>query len=854
MGVVSRSAGAAFALALSLSLSVAGAPAQAAEPGTMYITAGTVHDGMGATYSPGAVAIVDGKITAVGKPSDVKAPNGAETIDAGPGAVLIPGLVAAWTEHASAGGRDPASVAADVRALDGYDFLRDESVLLAGGITTVAVAPGSTQVVSGRVAVVKTAGASRDTRLLRGEAGLAAGIGDGVQSPAALIDPPDEPDAATNPLLPHRSQLPVTRAGAVLILRQLLGAATDGYVADVARGRAPLFVSVQSAGDIESALAFAGETGVNVTLVGARDATAMTNELAESGVSVVLSWPGTPGRVTASEDAEQEHARARARRNAAEMSRAGVPFALTSADDAGLPYLLYIAASAAREGPMSGAVALQAVTSNAARIVGVDDRVGSLREGRDGDLVVLSGEPEDLRSVPMRTIVDGRVVWTRDDGARTTVVRAAEVHLGDGRVLVPGEVAIERGVIVEVGHTVGIPPGARIIDLGTGAVMPGMIDAFSHAGLAGTNGGATGDLTTATPASKAVDARDPAFDLLVSSGITTILAAPGGSGRIAGRSSVVKTSGAWPGRRVLLEDAGMVMRLRAEGDLKGAKGQLEAALKKARDYRAAFAKYEKDAKEYADWKKKQDEEEKKRAAEEAKKKAEEAKKSAGKPAEKSDGAAEGEKKDEPKKEEKPAEAKKPEAKTEDEKTEPKKPKVDEALEGWAAVLDGKAPLLVQSGTVEEIRAVLQALGDEKLAIVIVGGDDARRMRADLEKAKVAVIASPSVIVRDRDGDVNLLRDLALSGLSATVGSNSYLGGHELRDVLSFAVRGGLSPSSAVKMVTGDAARVLGVADRVGTIAPGRDADLVLLSAPPFSGGARIVSVFVDGREVTRDLR
>jgi imidazolonepropionase-like amidohydrolase len=109
-------------------------------------------------------------------------------------------------------------------------------------------------------------------------------------------------------------------------------------------------------------------------------------------------------------------------------------------------------------------------------------------------------------------------------------------------------------------------------------------------------------------------------------------------------------------------------------------------------------------------------------------------------------------------------------------------------------------------------------------------------------------------VRDHDGEVNLLRDLALSGLPTTVGSDSYLGGHELRDVLAFAVRGGLSPGTAVRMVTGDAAKVLGVADRVGTIAPGKDADLVLLSAPPFAAGARIVSVYVGGEEVRNDSR
>jgi len=317
---------------------------------------------------------------------------------------------------------------------------------------------------------------------------------------------------------------------------------------------------------------------------------------------------------------------------------------------------------------------------------------------------------------------------------------------------------------------------------------------------------------------------------------------------------------------VVLADAGMVMRLMGESDLKGAKAQLTSALKKARSYRTSFEKYEKDKKAYDEWKKKHDEElakkaveEKKKAAEEAKKK-KAAKKETKKEGDKTAGAPDDEKKDKKddektKKPEKVAE-KKPAKKAEEkaEKEEPRKPKTDESMEGWAAVLDGKAPLLVRSRTVEDIRAVLAALGKEKVRIIVVGGDDARRMRAQLTKAKVGVIASPSVLVRDRDGDVNLLRELSLSGLSAAVGSDSYLGGYELHDLLAFAVRQGLSPAAAVKLVTGDAAKLLGVGDRVGTLAAGLDADIVLLSAPQFAPGAGVISVYVSGEEVANDPR
>ena len=64
-----------------------------------------------------------------------------------------------------------------------------------------------------------------------------------------------------------------------------------------------------------------------------------------------------------------------------------------------------------------------------------------------------------------RPIVDGNEVWVRKAAGETIVVRAAEIHVGDGRVIAPGEIAFEDGRVVEVGHTVGVPPGAKIIDL-----------------------------------------------------------------------------------------------------------------------------------------------------------------------------------------------------------------------------------------------------------------------------------------------------------------------------------------------------------------------------------------------------
>ena len=844
-----------LALLLALTASSRAAPEGS---GTLYLTAGAVHTGTGQVFRPGAVAIVAGKVAAVGRPEDVTVPDGARRIVGGPRASIVPGLVAAQTEHVAKGDEDPNTVAPDVRAIDGYDFAVPETKLLAAGVTTIFLSPGGNRVVTGRGAVVKTAGASRESRTLRADTGLVAGVGESVNRPPPVIDPPVEPDATKSPLTPWRRQFPVTRAGSIALLRQLF---------DAGKAAAGLRIAADSAGDIEAALALVRERQVTAVLVGCRDANAMIPQIQASNLPVVLRWPLPSGRVGAGWDAEHEKLLLAARRNAALLAQAKCAFALVASDEAFVPDLLFVAASAAREG-LDPETSLAAITSQAAGVLGVGDRVGSIEAGRDGDVVLLSGPPADVRTFATATIVDGAVAWERPATGRTVVVRAANVHLGDGRVLSPGEVAFEGGRIVEVGETVGVPPAARFIDLGRGSISPGFIDAYSHAGLAGEGGRPAGDLSTAVTAAKGLSANDASFALLAAHGVTTALVAPGGGGRVAGRASLVKTSGAEMSRRLLDDDAALVVRLRGDRDLAAAVKELEDVLKRAKDYRESLEKYEKEKKEYDAWRKAKDEEEAKKKAAEAAKPAAEPKKDAEPkteplPAKKDETPkAEPPKKDDArpaegagaKPPEKPAEKKEEKApeKKDEEKEEPRRPRTDEGLAGYLPALEKKVPVFVLVRSVEEIRAALQLLAEEwKLRVVLVGADDARRVAAAIEKAKAGVIAGPVAMTEDKGQPVNLLRELSLTGLPAALGSDSWLGGAELRDVLAFAVARGLSPSSAVKLVTGDAAKLLGVEVRIGTIAAGRDADLVLFDGDPFGAGSAIRAVFVGGEEVSR---
>jgi imidazolonepropionase-like amidohydrolase len=95
------------------------------------------------------------------------------------------------------------------------------------------------------------------------------------------------------------------------------------------------------------------------------------------------------------------------------MSNAGVKVAIQTDESSAVKYLNINAALAVREG-MAEDEAIRAITINAAEIIGVEDRVGSLEADKDADIVVLTGHPFDYRSVVELVLVDGQVAYMRE--------------------------------------------------------------------------------------------------------------------------------------------------------------------------------------------------------------------------------------------------------------------------------------------------------------------------------------------------------------------------------------------------------------------------------------------------------
>src|SRR5437879_5204793 len=135
--------------------------------------------------------------------------------------------------------------------------------------------------------------------------------------------------------------------------------------------------------------------------------------------------------------------------------------------------------------------------------------------------------------------------------ADDVLITAAKVYTMTGPPLAPGAVLVSNGKIVQVGAKLTPPTGAKVIDLGSGVLMPGLIDAYSHTGIAGSPEEMTREVTPDYRVLAAVDWKSRAFREALAEGTTTLGLAPGTDGVFAGLSCAVKTAGT---QRVLAKE------------------------------------------------------------------------------------------------------------------------------------------------------------------------------------------------------------------------------------------------------------------------------------------------------------
>jgi imidazolonepropionase-like amidohydrolase len=178
---------------------------------------------------------------------------------------------------------------------------------------------------------------------------------------------------------------------------------------------------------------------------------------------------------------------------------------------------------------------------------------------------------------------------------------------------------------------------------------------------------------------------------------------------------------------------------------------------------------------------------------------------------------------------------------------------DPRLEALRPAIEGKMPVIVVAQRVAQIRAALTWAREEKLAIVLAGARDGWRIGADIAKANVPVIVEQPIELptrQDEPYDANYACAGVLSKAGVRVaftdGSNAS-NARNLPHQAAAAVAFGFPRGKAVEAMTLEPARILGVADRVGSLEPGKDATLIVTDGDILDLRTRVVAAYLDGR-------
>ena len=403
---LSRSLSALFA-------SLAALLAVAAQAATMplAIHGETVYTAAGAPIKDGLVLVHDGKISYVGPAAGQVYTADHRVLHA---KVVTPGLIDA---HATVGlsgllnqpqDQDvlekSAAVQPELRALDAYNA-KDPLVahVRSFGVTTVNTGHAPGALVSGQTMIVKTFGRTADedvvnpaamTNAALGKAGLndATGKSPGTRSKEVAVLRA-ELIKAKEYVKKREAKDETKRPGRDLKIETFLRALD---------GTQPLLITAQLQQDILSALRIAKEFDLKIVLDGCADAPLVLNEIKASGFPVVLH----PTMARSNEDTENLSVE-----TAAKLQAAGILFAIQSGYEGYVPktrVVLFEAAVAAANG-LGFDHALESVTINAAKILGIADRTGSLEQGKDADLALYDGDPFEYTSHCTGTVINGQL-------------------------------------------------------------------------------------------------------------------------------------------------------------------------------------------------------------------------------------------------------------------------------------------------------------------------------------------------------------------------------------------------------------------------------------------------------------
>lgn len=365
------------------------------------------------------IIIENGKIVAIGKNLDV--PSDAQVIDAD-GKFVFPGFIDAHTHlglwedgmgfEGADGNEETDPITPHLNPIDGINPMDNTfKEAVQGGITAVCTTPGSANVMGGQCIAIKTFGRRIDKMVIKNPVASKIAFGENPKS-----------------CYGRDEKMPQTRMAIASLLRENLKKAEeyldemDLYMEHedhdkpeydirmesllpVLKGEVPFKVHAHRADDIFTAIRIAKEFDLKLTLDHCTEGHLIVEDLVEEGYPVIVGPSLT--------EKSKIELRNLTFDTAGILSNAGLDICLMT-DHPVIPvqYLPLCAGIAVKHG-MKKEKALEAITINPAKTLGIDDAVGSIEVGKDADIVIWDGCPLEIQSNVLHTIIDGKLVYNR---------------------------------------------------------------------------------------------------------------------------------------------------------------------------------------------------------------------------------------------------------------------------------------------------------------------------------------------------------------------------------------------------------------------------------------------------------
>jgi len=402
--------------------------------------------------------------------------------------------------------------------------------------------------------------------------------------------------------------------------------------------------------------------------------------------------------------------------------------------------------------------------------------------------------------------------------AWTIAIKGGRVFTMSDGIIENGTIIIENNRVSEVGENLVIPEGASVLDATGKIITPGLIDAYTQLGLEEISEEEstvdTDELSSPlTPQVRSIDAFNSQSELIPVTrieGVTTALSAPGNKNVIAGQSAVMELAGETVAGMIVKEPAALHLnfgerpvttwREKKKIDTRmGLVAMLRQKFIEAEEYAAEWTKFETELDEYAE------------------------------------------------------NMNLPANKRKKDLREPEPPERDLGLEIMVEALNGEIPVVASAKRKDDILTAIRFSEEFGLDLILLYATDAYKVADILEKKNIPVLIGPITTQPSRMENLGAIYEnaaiLSRAGVRIAIITGSSHDVRDLRFQAGIAAQYGLSVSEALKAITVYPAQILKVDNELGSIEPGKIANLAIFDGDPLQPLTKVTDVFIEGRAV-----